>query len=142
MAVDSECGEDILFLRACSDIMNDERPVRIRVSCVRYNPNMRKISWKQHGDEIACLIFLRRFRNAKRAAVAAEEHLQIGYTAMVDVAVGFGKSPAGWITCEILPHVFVHKFLQIKCMGIAIGTDHNIGADAALAGHVSSGIFE
>ena len=59
----------------------------------------------------------------------------VGYAAVVDVAVGMGQAPFFRVGGKILAHVFVYQLLQIDFLPPQ-RTDDDIGTHAFMHGHI------
>ena len=68
-------------------------------------------------------------------AFALEIGGDVGYAAVVDVAVGLGQTPFFRVGGKILTHVFVYQLLQIDFLPPQ-RTDDDIGTHAFVYGHI------
>jgi hypothetical protein len=132
--------ETILNPRAVPNVVNDQRTLAIGAFMRGDQADMRKISWEQTRKNVSRGAITSVLRNRPFLPVPAKEYLEIAYAPMIDVGVWTVQAPIFWISRKLCNHVLVHELLQIATKRVAIGTDQDVGAYAAITRHIAAWI--
>lgn len=132
--------ETILNPSAVANIVNDQWTLAIGAFMRGDQADMREISGEQTRKNVSRYVITSILGNQSFLPVAAKEDLEIADAAMIDVGVWAFQAPILWIGGKLGNHVFVHELLQIAMKRVAIGTDQDVGAYAAITGHIAAWI--
>lgn len=129
----------VVFLRAQSDIVDDERTIAGKSLFVGNDADMPHAGTQRPGDDIAGQVFF----IVDRITAPLEIPLKVGNPAMVDVGIRPAQSPTRLI--RIAPEMFFHVLMYLPLQVDALmtqGADHDVCADSPDERHVAQGIGE
>src|SRR5262249_50800195 len=101
-------------------------------------PDMRAAVRKPPGHDVARLIIVLFLGNRQRLSVAAEKHREIRNAPLIGIRIAVRYPPKLTISAKGLAHSPVDKDLEVHAYG-AIGTDNDVGTNAALDRNVTAG---
>ena len=130
--------ENVLLLRTCPDVMQDEGRT-IRAKPVRHDAHMRQVAGQRLGYDITGQIGDWTLRQWHFGSDPRKQRLQVRHPAMVYAAVWCSKAPERGVGRKIGWHVAVDRKLQVDPPTIAQGADHHIGADPPVGRQVATG---
>jgi hypothetical protein len=127
---------DVFYLRASPNIVNDQIVVGLRVFSIDNNSDVKDPATEIPRDNISRRIILGPTGNRQGLSPAAEEDHQIRNAAVVDIRVGARVKRIGVRT---LHDVLVNFFLQIDSER-TVRTDHLVGAHAGVRWNIAARI--
>lgn len=135
MADDFVVEQDILFARACADIVDNQRGITL--FAVGYDADMRQPAARQPpGNDVASAVSV-----LHRPAVPCEINLQIRHAAVVDIRIGAFQPPAVRVGGKIRFHVLVNQLLQVYAL-LPQCANHYIGAHTFCYRHIAHRIIQ
>jgi hypothetical protein len=140
VADDFEIEEAVFFDGAVSDVVDDLTAVAAGDG-IADDDDVEKAVVEADGNDIAGEIVEGPIGDRDGEALAFPVGHEIGDAAVVDILIRSFEAPIVWVLRKVRFHVFVNFLLQID-PDFAEGTDDDVGADAAVIGDITAGVFE
>lgn len=140
MADDLVGEEDVFFLGAGADVVDDERGGA--GFFVGHDADVEQAGIEAPGNDVTGLVGGGGgVGGRQREVLAFEVAHEVGHASVIDVFVGAFESPCFGIDREVIGHVLVDLLLQVGAGG-ADGAHDDIGADAGAQRDVAAGVGE
>jgi hypothetical protein len=128
-----------IFLASASANIVDQQGRAEHTGSVGYDPDVRQCAADEAGHNVTRAPILGARWQGKLLAMPGQKHLQIGDSAVINVAVCGLQAPFFGVSRKGRFHIGIDQVLQIKAKGIAIGADDDVGAHAFAARHIAIG---